>query len=379
MKKILIIIGTRPEAIKIAPIIKELKNNKNFFSFKVCATGQHKKMLKQALNFFNIVPDFNINVMKKNQRLEELTSKILIGVSKVLEKYHPDMVIVHGDTTTTLAASLAAYYKKIDICHIESGLRTQNIYSPWPEEINRKLTSHLAKFHFSPTINSKKNLILENINSKYIKVTGNTVLDSLLFTKKIILSSDLIKKKLDKKFFYLDYSKKIILVTGHRRENFGAQFKNILKALKYIADKNKDILIIYPVHLNPKILIPVKKILNKIPNIFLVKPEDYLSFVYLMSRAYIIVTDSGGIQEEAPSLGKPVLVIRNTTERPEGVKAGNAKLVGTNTKSIIKNIEDLLFYKKNYLKMCKTHNPYGNGDAGKKIIEHLKSLFIKSY
>lgn len=375
MKKILIIFGTRPEAIKIAPVIKEFKKNINAFSFKICVTGQHRKMLTQVLDFFQIKPDFNLNIMKKNQSLERLTSKILLKVSEILDEYKPNLVVVHGDTTTTFASSLAAFYKKIDICHVEAGLRSKNIYSPWPEEINRKLTSHLAKIHFAPTKNSKKNLILENINSNFIKVTGNTVIDSLLIVKKKIFSSYLIKKKLDKKYSFLDFSKKkIILVTGHRRENFGKELENVLKALKYIALKNKNISIIYPVHLNPKILIPAKKFLKRIPNIFLVKPVNYQEFIYLMTKAYIIVSDSGGIQEEASSLGKPVLVTRNTTERPEGLKTCSLKLVGTNKKNIIKNVENLLHNKNNYKKMSKAQNPFGNGNASKKIINYLKSI-----
>lgn len=375
MKKILIIFGTRPEAIKIAPVIKELKKNINAFSFKICVTGQHGKMLTQVLDFFEIKPDFKLNIMRKNQSLERLTSKILLKVSKVLDEYKPNLVVVHGDTTTTLATSLASFYKKIDICHVEAGLRTKNIYSPWPEEINRKLTSHLAKIHFAPTQNSKKNLILENINSNFITVTGNTVIDSLSIVKKKIFSSDPIKEKLDKKYSFLDFKKKkIILVTGHRRENFGKEFENVLKALKYVAFKNKNISIIYPVHLNPRILIPAKNFLSKISNIFLVKPVNYQEFIYLMIKAYIIVSDSGGIQEEASSLGKPVLLTRNNTERPEGLKTGTVKLVGTNKKNIIKNIENLLSSKKDYQKMSKAQNLYGNGNASKKIINYLKLI-----
>jgi UDP-N-acetylglucosamine 2-epimerase (non-hydrolysing) len=374
MKKILVIIGTRPEAIKMAPVIKELRRNKRFFNLKICITGQHKKMLNQVLDFFEIKADFDINVMKKNQSLESLTSKILTKIGSVIQNSKPDLVLVHGDTTTTLAASIACYYKKVTVCHVEAGLRTGNIYSPWPEEINRKLTAQIAKIHFPPTELAKKNLKLEGVDKKNIIVTGNTVIDSLLFTKKKILKSDLIKKKLKKKFSFLDNNKKIILVTGHRRENFGKDFTNIFKALRYVALNNKKISIVYPIHLNPKVLLPAKKMLGKISNIFLIKPEDYLSFVYLMNRAYIIVSDSGGIQEEAPSLGKPVLVTRNTTERPEALKAGTARLVGTNTKKIIKNIEDLLNNKDNYNKMSKSHNPYGQGIAAKKITKYLKLL-----
>jgi UDP-N-acetylglucosamine 2-epimerase (non-hydrolysing) len=374
MKKLLLIFGTRPEAIKLAPVLHQLKKKK-LFTFKVCITGQHKKLLTQVMKFFEIKSHFNLNVMTKNQSLYQLTNRIMVGVSNVLKKYKPDLVIVHGDTTTTLAASLASYYQKIDVCHIEAGLRTKNIYSPWPEEINRKLTSHLAKFHFAPTLNAKKNLLNENINSELIKVTGNTVLDSLLYTKKKIFSNKIIKQRLEKKFSFLGLNKKIILVTGHRRESFGKSFENVLNALKYIALKNKNISIIYPVHLNPNVYIPSKNILKNISNIFLVKPVDYLTFIYLMSRSYIIISDSGGIQEEAPSLGKPVLVTRNTTERTEAIKAGTAKLVGTNKIIIIKNVMNLLNSKKIYKKMSNNKNPYGNGHASKKIIEFLNQYY----
>ena len=376
MKKILIIIGTRPEAIKMAPVIKEIKKNKKFFNLKICITSQHKKMLKQVLDFFEIKTHFDIGVMRKNQSLEDLTSKILLRIGDIIHKIKPDLVMVHGDTTTTFASSLACYYKKVDVCHIEAGLRTGNIYSPWPEEINRKLTAQIAKIHFSPTQLAKRNLRSEGIDKKNIIVTGNTVIDSLLFTQKKILKTSSIKNRLDKKFSYLDNGKKIILVTGHRRENFGKDFRNIFKALKYIALNNKNICIVYPIHLNPKVLLPAKKILGKIPNIFIIQPEDYLSFVYLMNRSYLIVSDSGGVQEEAPSLGKPVLVTRKNTERPEALKAGTARLVGTNTTNIIKNIEELLHNKKSYNKMSKSHNPYGQGVAAKKIIKNLKSKII---
>lgn len=376
MKKILIIIGTRPEAIKMAPVIKEIKKNKKFFNLKICITSQHKKMLKQVLDFFEIKTHFDIGVMRKNQSLEDLTSKILLRIGDIIHKIKPDLVMVHGDTTTTFASSLACYYKKVDVCHIEAGLRTGNIYSPWPEEINRKLTAQIAKIHFSPTQLAKRNLRSEGIDKKNIIVTGNTVIDSLLFTQKKILKTSSIKNRLNKKFSYLDNGKKIILVTGHRRENFGKDFRNIFKALKYIALNNKNICIVYPIHLNPKVLLPAKKILGKIPNIFIIQPEDYLSFVYLMNRSYLIVSDSGGVQEEAPSLGKPVLVTRKNTERPEALKAGTARLVGTNTTNIIKNIEELLHNKKSYNKMSKSHNPYGQGVAAKKIIKNLKSKII---
>jgi UDP-N-acetylglucosamine 2-epimerase (non-hydrolysing) len=372
MRKILLIFGTRPEAIKMASIIKELKKNKKFFNFKICITGQHKKMLKQVLEFFEIKPHFNINVMQKNQSLESLTSKILTRTSNIIKKIKPDLVLVHGDTTSTLASSLACYYNKTKVSHIEAGLRTGNIYSPWPEEINRKLTAQISEINFSPTAFAKKNLISEGIDKNKIFITGNTVIDALLFTKDKITKSKSIKKKLEKKFTFLDSKKKLILVTGHRRENFGKDFNNIFKAIKYIALNNQDINIIYPTHLNPKVLVPAKKILGKISNIFLVEPLDYVSFVYLMNKSYLIISDSGGVQEEAPSLGVPVLVTRKNTERPEAINAGTAKLVGTNTNEIIKNVKQLLKNKVIYKKMTKSHNPYGNGNAAKKIVNYLK-------
>jgi len=353
-------------------IIKELKNNKKFFNYKICVTGQHKKMLKQVLDFFEIKPHFNINVMQKNQSLESLTSKILKRTSKIIKRVKPDIVLVHGDTTSTLATSLACYYNKTKVGHVEAGLRTGNIYSPWPEEINRKFAAQISEINFSPTLIAKKNLISEGIDKKKIHITGNTVIDALLLTKNKIIKSKSIKKKLEKKFSFLNSKKKLILVTGHRRENFGKEFNNIFKAIKYIAINNQDINIIYPTHLNPKVLLPAKKILGKISNIFLVEPLDYLSFVYLMNRSYLIISDSGGVQEEAPSLGVPVLVTRKNSERPEALNIGTAKLVGTNPNIIINNVKELLNNKKIYRKMIKFHNPYGNGNAAKKIIDYLK-------
>jgi len=372
MKKILLIFGTRPEAIKMVSIIKELEKNNKFFNFKICVTGQHKKMLNQVLDFFEIKPHFNINVMQKNQSLESLTSKILKRISDLIKRIKPDLVLVHGDTTSTLSSSLACYYNKTKVAHVEAGLRTGNIYSPWPEEINRKFTAQISEINFSPTLIAKKNLVSEGIDKNKIFVTGNTVIDALLLTKDKITKSKSIKKKLEKKFTFLDRKKKLILVTGHRRENFGKEFNNICKAIKYIALNNQDINIIYPAHLNPKVLLPAKKILGKISNIFLVEPLDYVSFVYLMNRSYLIISDSGGVQEEAPSLGVPVLVTRKNTERPEALNVGTAKLVGTNPNIIIKNVKELLNNKKIYRAMTKSHNPYGNGNAAKRIVHYLK-------
>ncbi len=371
-KKILIIFGTRPEAIKIFPVINELKKNKKYFNFKICLTGQHKQMLKQVLNFFKIKPHLNINVMKKNQSLENLTSNIIKKIGTVIKKNKPDLVLVHGDTTSSLAATIASYYNKVKVAHIEAGLRTNNIYSPWPEEINRSLIAKIAQVHFAPTQIAKKNLECEGINKNKILITGNTVIDALLIASKKVFSSNSIKRKLEKKFSYIEKNKKIILVTGHRRENFGKDFVNIFKALKHIAKKNKNIIIIYPVHLNPRVLLPANKILGRVPNIKLIKPLDYVSFIYLMHKSCLIVTDSGGIQEEAPSLKIPVLVTRKNTERPEALKIGAAKLVGTNPKIIIKTINQLLTERKIYKKMLSFYNPYGNGNAAKKIVNYLK-------
>ena len=371
-KKILIIFGTRPEAIKMFPVINELNKNKKYFDFKICLTGQHKQMLKQVLDFFKIKPHLNIKVMKKNQSLENLTSNIIKKIGIVIKKIKPDLILVHGDTTSSLATALASYYNKVKVAHIEAGLRTNNLYSPWPEEINRSLISKIAQIHFAPTQIAKKNLKNEGIDKSKILVTGNTVIDTLLIASNKVFKSKNIMRKLEKKFSYIKKNKRIILVTGHRRENFGKDFVNIFKSLKYIAEKNKNIIIIYPVHLNPKVLIPANKILGKVTNIKLIKPLDYISFIYLMHKSYLIVTDSGGIQEEAPTLKIPVLVTRKNTERPEALKIGSAKLIGTNPKIIIKTINKLLNEKKSYKKMLSLYNPYGNGHAAKKIVNYLK-------
>jgi UDP-N-acetylglucosamine 2-epimerase (non-hydrolysing) len=380
--KILIIFGTRPEAIKMAPIIKQLENeqrkNNNKFNVKVCVTGQHRQMLDQVLNIFEIIPDYDLNIMKTNQDLFDITSNILLKIRYVLNDFKPDLVLVHGDTTTTFATTLASFYKKINVGHIEAGLRTGNIYSPWPEEANRKLTGVLARYHFAPTENAKKNLLNEGIKKENIIVTGNTVIDALfLVLKKIKNDKNLenqIKEKFLKYFSLSIFNSKIILVTGHRRENFGENLLNICEAIKKIANKYKDVNFIFPVHLNPNVQKPVNAILKGIENVKLIKPLEYLEFVYLMSNSYLVLTDSGGIQEEAPSLGKPVLVMRNITERPEAVEVGVVKLVGTNKESIIKEIEKLLEDKNEYNKMSKGINPYGDGQASKRIVQFLKGL-----
>ncbi len=374
-RKILIVFGTRPEAIKMALLIKEFQKYAEF-EVKVCVTAQHRQMLDQVLEFFEIKPDFDLNLMKQGQDLYDITSGVLLGMRDVFSEYTPDIVFVHGDTTTTYAVSLAAYYQKIDIAHVEAGLRTHDIYSPFPEEINRQMTGLIAKYHFAPTADARDNLLKEGKDSKNIIVSGNTVIDALLWTIDKIENNELLKNKI-LSFINAKYKlsdRKFILVTGHRRENFGEGFVNICEALREIALKNENIDIVYPVHLNPNVRKPVGEILSGIPNIFLIDPLEYDSFVYLMSKSYMIVTDSGGIQEEAPSLCKPVLVIRETTERPEGIRAGCVKLIGTKRENIIKEVQRLLNLKDEYDKMSKSVSPYGEGKACKKILEFLKGI-----
>jgi len=376
-KKVLIVFGTRPEAIKMAPLVNEFLKHKDKFDTKVCVTAQHREMLDQVLGIFNIEPDYDLNIMKPGQNLYDLTSSVLLGLQGVLDDFEPNLVFVHGDTTTTFSASLACFYKQIEVAHVEAGLRTNNIYSPWPEEGNRVLTSKLAKYHFAPTETSKANLLKENIDESTISVIGNTVIDALLIVIDKISNDKNLKDELMNKITSFGFNienanknqKKIVLVTGHRRENFGDGFVNICNALKEIAVKYTDVNIVYPVHLNPNVRVPVNKILEGIDNIFLIEPLDYEPFVFLMSQSFLILTDSGGIQEEAPSLGKPVLVMRDTTERPEALSAGTVKLVGTNKSLIVKEVENLLNDRDMYLKMSKSHNPYGNGNTCKTIVE----------
>ena len=370
-KRILVIFGTRPEAIKMVPVIKALKENDNFITH-VCVTAQHREMLDQVLELFSIVPDYDLNLMKTKQSLSNLTSSILMKLDKVINSFTPDLILVHGDTSTTFAASLSAYYNQIQIGHVEAGLRTGDLYSPWPEEANRKLTSVLTNYHFAPTKLSKQNLLDEGVDSKSIYITGNTVIDTLFITKKLIESNNSLSKKFDKQYSFIDKSKKLILVTGHRRESFGKGFERICDALIKIA-KNDNVQILYPVHLNPNVQEPVNRKLKNSPNIFLIEPQDYLPFVYLMTQSYLILTDSGGIQEEAPSLGKPVLVMRDTTERPEAVDAGTVILVGTNTKDISNNVQNLLDDQLLYKNMSNAHNPYGDGLACSRICNILRS------
>ena len=369
MKKnrILIVFGTRPEAIKMAPVVKAFKNDERFIT-KVCVTAQHRDMLDQVLELFAIEPDYDLDIMKQNQGLTGITCSILTGLEPVLQDFSPDRILVHGDTSTTFAASLAAYYQKIAVGHVEAGLRTHNIYSPWPEEANRKLTGALADLHFAPTSTARDNLLQENVLDKNISVTGNTVIDALCHVEESIKSNEQLRTELASGFPFIREDKKIILVTGHRRESFGDGFENICQALKELAQRD-DIQIIYPVHLNPHVREPVNRLLQGIENVYLIEPQDYLPFVYLMTLATIILTDSGGIQEEAPSLGKPVLVMRDTTERPEAVTAGTVKLVGADKAKIIKNVSLLLDDQEEYRKMSFAHNPYGDGKASQRIVD----------
>lgn len=380
MKKVLLVFGTRPEAIKMAPLVKAFEQEADVDS-RVCVTAQHREMLDQVLDMFEITPEYDLNLMKPGQDLYDITSNVLLGMKDVLSDFNPDVVLVHGDTTTTSATSLAAFYQKIKVGHVEAGLRTHDIYSPWPEEANRQITGVLASYHFAPTTTSRDNLTREDKDAKNILVTGNTVIDALfLALKKIETNEELrtnIEKNINSKFINSTFNinnSKLILVTGHRRENFGQGFINICEALKTLALKNKDIDIVYPVHLNPNVQKPVKEILSNVTNVHLIEPLQYESFLYMMSKSYFIITDSGGVQEEAPSLGKPVLVMRDTTERPEALEAGTVKLVGTDAKKIIQEAQKLLDDKIEYEKMSRAHNPYGDGKACEKIVNFLKEI-----
>lgn len=374
MKKILITFGTRPEAIKMAPLVKAF--SKHFkFDCKVCITAQHREMLDQVLRLFEITPDFDLDLMKPGQNLTQITADILTNLKPVYDEYQPDLVLVHGDTVTTFASSLAAYYQKIDVGHVEAGLRTGDIYSPWPEEMNRRLTASLARYHFAPTKTARDNLLNENISPTAISVTGNTVIDALLAAKDIIISGNEIRRKLSAEFDFINFDKRIILVTGHRRENFGTGFQNICHALARLAQSREDIEIIYPVHLNPNVQNMVKQYLSDFINIHLIAPLDYLPFVYLMMQADIILTDSGGVQEEAPALGKPVLVMRNVTERIEAVQANTVKLVGTDPNEIYHNACELLDNNEKYKIMASAINPYGDGNSSELILKALEKYF----
>ncbi|MFT5812535.1 MAG: UDP-N-acetylglucosamine 2-epimerase (non-hydrolyzing) [Psychroserpens sp.] len=369
-KRILTVFGTRPEAIKMAPLVHALAADDRFEA-KVCVTAQHREMLDQVLELFEIIPDYDLNLMKPGQDLTDITCGILQGLKHVLSEFKPDYVLVHGDTATTLSTTLAAYYQQIKVGHVEAGLRTGNVYSPWPEEGNRKLTGAIADLHFAPTEISKQNLLRENVDADKIIVTGNTVIDALLdVIEKLDTNIDL-KKSLEAQFKFLDENKRLVLITGHRRESFGGGFERICEAISQLAKAFPEVEFVYPMHLNPNVREPVNRLLANLTNVFLIEPLDYLPFVFLMNKAYVLLTDSGGIQEEAPSLGKPVLVMRDTTERPEAVDAGTVALVGTDVETIVNKLSSLLTNEYAYKKMSFAHNPYGDGQACERICDVL--------
>ena len=369
--KVLTVFGTRPEAIKMAPLAIKLAEQEGIDA-RVCVTAQHREMLDQVLGLFEITPEYDLNIMKPGQDLTDVTTNILQGIKPILADFKPDVVLVHGDTATTFATSLAAYYQQIAVGHVEAGLRTGNIYSPWPEEANRKLTGAITTYHFAPTETSQQNLLNEAVAPENITVTGNTVIDALLEVSAKLKNDTALNNEMAERFSFLNKDKKLILVTGHRRESFGGGFERICKALAYTAEQHPGCQIVYPVHLNPNVQEPVNRLLKGVSNITLIEPQDYLPFVYLMNQAHIILTDSGGIQEEAPSLGKPVLVMRDTTERPEAVSAGTVKLVGTDVDKITASLNQLLTDEKAYEEMSFAHNPYGDGKACERIIEVLR-------
>lgn len=372
--KVLIIFGTRPEAIKLAPLIKLMQQD-GAFELKICTTAQHRQMLDQVLKLFDIQPDYDLDIMHSEQDLNDLTCRILQSLKNVLNAFQPDCVIVHGDTTTTFAATLAAFYQSIPVAHIEAGLRTYNLASPFPEEANRRLTSTLAKLHFAPTANAKQNLLREGVNPDRIWITGNTVIDTLFQTLQKIQKNAPLAHQLAEQYSFLDPKKKLILITGHRRENFGQGFEQICLAIAELAHRYPEIQFVYPVHLNPNVQAPVHQLLGNINNIFLLEPQAYLPFVFLMQHADVILTDSGGIQEEAPALGKPVLVMREKSERSEAMTAGTIKVIGTDKQRIISEIENLLNDPIAYQQMAQAKNPYGNGQASSQIISILKQEF----
>jgi UDP-N-acetylglucosamine 2-epimerase (non-hydrolysing) len=370
--KVLICIGTRPEAIKMAPLVSLLQEHPTF-ECKLCVTGQHKEMLDQVLELFQLKPDFDLKVMQPNQSLAQLTSRILLGMDQILQDWKPDIVLVHGDTTSTMTCSLAAFYQQIQVGHVEAGLRSRDIYSPWPEEANRKLTSSITHLHFAPTQQAAENLIQEGVPENAVHITGNTVIDALFGVIAKLDKDRELNRSISAQLSFLGNSPKVLLVTGHRRENFGQGFANICNALLDIAKSHEDVAIVYPVHLNPNVRGIVQDTLQGIPNIHLIEPLGYLPFVYLMSKSHVILTDSGGIQEEAPSLGKPVLVMRDTTERPEAVRAGTVLMVGTNRELIKKEASQLLTNETLYKEMSAKHNPYGDGNACQRIAGILKN------
>lgn len=383
MHKILLVFGTRPEAIKMCPLVKEFQKYPDDFETLVCVTGQHREMLDQVLKIFEVKPDYDLNIMKQGQDLYDVTSKVLLGMRDILKEVQPEVVLVHGDTTTSTAAALSAFYQQIPVGHVEAGLRTYNIYSPWPEEMNRQITSRISTFNFAPTPLSKENLLKENVNEGSITVTGNTVIDALYWVVDKIKSDPRISEELKmvlKNSGYdtdrLSEGKKLVLITGHRRENFGSGFISMCTAIKDLTQKFPDVDFVYPMHLNPNVRKPIHEVfgedLSGLKNMFFIEPLEYLSFVYLMEKSTVVLTDSGGIQEEAPGLGKPVLVMRNTTERPEAVTAGTVKLVGTDYHAIVNNVSELLENSAAYEKMSKAVNPYGDGKACMRIVKKLK-------
>jgi len=382
MKRILITFGTRPEAIKMAPVVKAFQAERGRFETRVCVTAQHREMLDQVLEIFGIKPDYDLDLMRPNQDLYDISARILLGMKSVLLDFEPELVLVHGDTTTSTMAALSAFYMQIPVGHVEAGLRTHNIYSPWPEELNRQITGRIATYHFAPTNLSRENLLGEGVQPENIIVTGNTVIDALyLALEKIHESRDIledIRRRIENSGYPNLYQvergkRKLILITGHRRENFGSGFENMCSAIREIALANANFDLIYPVHLNPNVQLPVHKILDGITNVYLISPMEYLLFIYLLENSYLVLTDSGGIQEEAPSLGKPVLVMRDTTERPEAVEAGTVKLVGTNKNRIIEKVTELINNPSIYETMSKAHNPYGDGKASVRICSKLKN------
>ena len=379
MKKILLVFGTRPEAIKMAPLVLAFQEHSQEIETKVCVSAQHREMLDQVLHIFDITPDFDLNIMKAGQDLYDITSNILLGMKEVLMEYQPDVVFVHGDTTTTIATALSAFYQKIPVAHVEAGLRTGDIYSPWPEEANRKLTSQITTYHFTPTYTSKENLLKENVDRDDIYITGNTVVDALFWVLDKIEKNEGLKAVLSdaikSDFSAFGNEERLVLITGHRRESFGQGFLDICSAIKTLAEEHSDVNFVYPVHLNPNVQEPVRELLSGINNVYLIAPLDYEPFVYLMSKSYLILTDSGGIQEEAPSLGKPVLVMRDTTERPEAIISGTVNRVGTNPSTIVNEVNKLLKDTSLYMSMSQAHNPYGDGKACEKIVNTIKEKY----
>jgi UDP-N-acetylglucosamine 2-epimerase (non-hydrolysing) len=373
--KILVVFGTRPEAIKLAPVIQEFRKHTDRFITRICVTAQHREMLDQVLSIFKVRTHHDLNIMQKGQSLEEVTSRVLHGMKDVLAVERPDMVLVQGDTTTVMAAALSAFYANVPVGHVEAGLRTWNKRSPFPEEINRVVASHLADLHFAPTLQSRKNLLDEGIDPSRIFVTGNSVIDALFHVRKALAASS---RQFESLFSGIDFRKRMILVTGHRRENFGEGFLQICQALQMLADRHPEAEIVYPVHLNPNVQKPVRSLLGHQTNIHLLQPQPYLPFVFLMDRSYLILTDSGGVQEEAPSLGKPVLVMREFTERPEAVKAGTVRLVGTSRTKIIREVERLFADRRAYQSMSRAHNPYGDGKASQRIVRAVRNFFSRN-